>query len=164
MVSVSASRQNPRRAAAAFHQRLSRRDVRDLAHLTSTLKAAGALAFERHGVVVHLARPISIVDFERTVGVPAARGAEVPAADGECVRPAQVLTPRQQKRRERGQRLAQHRKQRQQQQQQKHSAEQQQKQLPDEERFPEQADGSKSAVPPVTRQPLPSTCPREQWR
>ena len=116
--------------------------MRELAHLTAALKAAGAPAFERYGVVVHLVHPLSVVEFERPVVAQAAQGVPPPVADGECVRPARELTPRQRRRRERGQQLAQQRKHRQQQQQQ-HKDEQQQQQQPDEEQQPEQqADSS----------------------
>ena len=141
MVHASASRPAPRRAAAAFHRRLSRRDVRDLARLTAALKVAGAPAFERHGVVVHLVHPSSFVDFERAVDVQAVQGGPAQAADGGCVRPAREPTPRQQKRRERGQQLAQRRKNKQKQQMQ-HLSEQHQQQQPHEEQQPEQGGSS----------------------
>ena len=113
MAHASAPRPDSRRGAAAFNRRLSRRDVRELAHLTAALKAAGAPAFERYGVVVHLVHPLSVVEFERPVVAQAAQGVPPPVADGECVRPARELTPRQRRRRERGQQLAQQRKHRQ---------------------------------------------------
>ena len=107
MVHASALRPEPRRAAAAFRPRLSKRDVRDLARITAALKVSGAPAFEMHGVVVHLVHPNSLFEFERAMGVQAAQGGPAPVADGECARPAREMTPRQAKRRECGQRLAQ---------------------------------------------------------
>uniref|UniRef100_A0A7S2BV07 Uncharacterized protein n=1 Tax=Haptolina brevifila TaxID=156173 RepID=A0A7S2BV07_9EUKA len=92
------------RADAASWRRLSRRDMRDLASLTANLSLAGARAFERYGVLVHLPAAPAEPAYERPAGAPAPSGAAKGGKHGQQARQAPPRTGRQQRRFERGQR------------------------------------------------------------
>jgi hypothetical protein len=92
------------RADAASRRRLSRRDMRELASLTANLSLAGARAFERYVVVVHLSAVPAEPAEERPAGAPAPTGAADGGEHGKPARQVPPRTARQQRRFERGQR------------------------------------------------------------
>ena len=112
MVKGSASQTTPSPFGAASARRLSKRDLSELVRLTMALKLAGAEAFVRHGVEVHLVH--------KSLGLPRRRGAgEAPPIGGdeagrldEPTHGTPARTPRRQRRYERGQHRAVQRKQR----------------------------------------------------
>ena len=90
---------------------LSGRDMRELASLTASPRVAGARAFERHGVVVHLHADFAEGAKGRPAGAPAPPGADAGGAHGQSARQEPTRTTREQWRFERGQRRKEQRKQ-----------------------------------------------------
>ena len=111
MVKSSASQTAPSTFSTASNRRLSKRDLSDLVRLTMALKLAGADAFVRHGVEVHLVHNSLGLPRRQGAGTaPPVGGVEAGRTDEPTLgKPAR--TPRRQRRYDRGQRRAVQRKQ-----------------------------------------------------
>ena len=94
---------------AASRRRLSSRDLRELVRLTGALQVTNAPAFELYGVVVHLPANQLQVGQERGPGAQGAPGGAGSPQHADGGGSGTGRTARQQKRYERGQRLAQQR-------------------------------------------------------
>ena len=106
MVKGTASQATPSSIGAALTRRLSKRDLRELVRLTMALKLAGADAFVRHGVEVHLVhKPLGLPRRQGAGAAPPAGG----VGAGRTEKPAlgvPARTPRRQRRYDRGQQRA----------------------------------------------------------